>query len=72
MEAADEMRQKERITTEDGREIIIAMNVDVEDKPSNRHNAVVQTTQGCCYDVETIVFTVDRYILTTMNDGERG
>ena len=49
----------------------MALCVDVEDKPSDRHNAVTQTTNGFCSDLETIVIMVDRYIMATMSNEDR-
>ena len=46
----------------------MAFFVDVEDKPSDRHNAVTQTTNGFCSDLETVVIMVDRYIMATMSN----
>ena len=50
MEAANARRRHERKDTDIGRIIIIVMCVDVEDRPSERHNAVAQTKNWCCLD----------------------
>ena len=65
MGAANERRREERKETENYRRIIVALCVDVEDKPPDRHNAVTQTTNGFCSDLETVVIMVDRYIMAT-------
>ena len=42
--------------------MILAVGVDIEDQPSDWHNAVVQTTNGCCLDLESLIATVDRHV----------
>ena len=70
-ETANAARRKERKGTETGCSILTAVCIDVEDRPSDRHNAVAQTTNGCCIDVSDLVVFMDRYCLTTMLEIER-
>ena len=61
-------RRKERKGTHIGCSILAAVCIDVEDRPSDRHNAVAQTTNGCCINVSDLVIFMDRYCLTTMSE----
>ena len=51
--------------------MILTVGVDNEDQPSDWHNAVVQTTNGCCLDLESVVATFDRHVLANMSEEKR-
>ena len=67
-ETANAARREEKKRTEIGCSILAAVCIDVEDRPSDRHNAVVQTTYGCCIVLYDMVVFMDRYCLTTMSE----
>ena len=51
--------------------MILAVGVDIENQPLDWHNAVVQTTNGCCLDLESLIATVNRHVLANMSKEKR-
>ena len=70
-ETANATRRAVRKSVERGISILVTVCIDVEDRPSDRHNAVAQTTNGCCMDLYEMITIMDRSMLTTMTDEER-